>query len=62
MLKKWIQLEDHTYHISKGVVVHEVKCPVCKHHETYIGDSVPTMCYICEEPRFLSDVCPSGVA
>lgn len=45
---RWDILPDYE---SKGITVHEVKCPICKLHETYLGDEIPNFCYICEERR-----------
>lgn len=42
---EWIRLPD----FGEGdMVVHEVKCPICKYQETYMGDKVPERCYVCE--------------
>ena len=52
----WIILPDHTYTICPNVLLHEVRCPKCHTQETYIGDKVPDMCYICEEKRTMPEV------
>lgn len=48
---RWVRLPD--YHDKEDIVVHEVKCPKCNYHETYLGCRVPTACFICEERRYL---------
>lgn len=48
----WEKLPDVLDAMS-GMVVHEVRCRKCKCHETYIGNRVPTECFICEERRYL---------
>jgi hypothetical protein len=55
MIRPWIQLPDNHYDTVSNLIIHEVKCPVCGTHETYIEDHIPTECYICEEPRTLSN-------
>lgn len=46
-MKEWIQLPDKKYN---DVIVHEVKCPVCKYKETYTNDKKPSdHCAVCEE-------------
>jgi len=52
----WIILPDHTYAICPNVIVHEVRCPICHTQETYTGNNVPTMCYICGEKRTMPEV------
>ena len=52
----WIILPDHTYTICPNVIVHEVRCPKCHTQETYTGNNVPAMCYICEEKRTMPEV------
>lgn len=48
-MNNWIKLPDY----NNGThIIHEVKCPVCKLHETYIKD-IPQSCYICGERREL---------
>ena len=49
-MREWIKLPDYD---NGNQVVHEVKCPVCKCHETYLGSDVPKECYICGERRRL---------
>lgn len=44
---KWIKMPDHN---NGNQIVHEVKCPVCKCHETYL-EKAPEVCYVCEERR-----------
>lgn len=48
---KWIKLSDYE---GGHIPVHEVKCPICNSHETYIGDKIPSFCYVCEE-RMVDD-------
>lgn len=45
MNNKWIHVQDSEYN---GMAVHEVKCPVCKHRETYHADRFPKKCLLCE--------------
>lgn len=45
----WIEKPDTVYVTS--YIVHEVKCPVCKVSETFIGYKVPKRCYVCGEER-----------
>lgn len=42
---KWIHIGDTQY---SHLVVHEVKCPVCGHRETYTNDGWPNRCLLCE--------------
>ena len=44
---KWIRLPNFC---NGQYIVHEVKCPKCKCHFTYIGVT-PDRCDICEERR-----------
>lgn len=44
-MSNWIKLEDHAYN---GLLVHEIKCPICKFKETYTGSKIPRSCYICD--------------
>jgi len=46
-MTEWIKMPDYD---NGNQVVHEVKCPVCKYHETYLGKA-PEVCYVCEERR-----------
>lgn len=46
-MREWIKLPDYN---NGNQIVHEVKCPVCKCHETYLGKA-PEVCYVCEERR-----------
>ena len=43
----WIRVQsfDNGYYR-----VHEIRCPKCRHTETYIG-WMPDRCYICDERR-----------
>lgn len=43
---KWIRVSDVQIN---GLLVHEIKCPVCKHKETYHFD-YPKSCYVCDTP------------
>ena len=52
----WIVLPDHIYDVNSKMCVHEVRCPKCHSQETYVGDKVPDMCYICEEKRTMPEV------
>ena len=45
----WIKKPDTVYVTS--YIVHEVKCPVCKVSETFIGHNIPKRCYVCGEER-----------
>ena len=42
---EWIKLPDYD---NGKQIVHEVKCPVCNTHITYISD-IPKSCYVCGE-------------
>jgi hypothetical protein len=44
-MSNWIKLQDYKYN---GLIVHEVRCPVCRLKETYIGSKIPRSCYICD--------------
>lgn len=48
-MNTWIKLPDHTYKICPGVIVHEVKCPICNTHETFVGENFPNFCYVCSK-------------
>ena len=43
---KWIRVSDVQIN---GLMVHEIKCPVCKHKETY-HFNYPKSCYVCDTP------------
>ena len=48
-MKKWINIPSFMNADFLGI--HEIKCPVCGHRETYIGkNNAPSRCYICDEP------------
>jgi hypothetical protein len=44
-MSNWIKLEDHA---CNGLIVHEIRCPVCRLKETYIGSKIPRSCYLCD--------------
>ena len=55
-MQNWIELPDKTYQNFPDIVVHEVRCPKCHHQETYLGNEVPSKCYICDEERSMPEV------
>lgn len=46
---KWIKMPSF---FNNQYWVHQVRCPKCKHTETYIG-MPPENCYVCDERRRL---------
>lgn len=49
VMSRWIKMADY---FNGRNVVHQIRCPKCKHTETYIGIA-PDECYVCEERRRL---------
>ena len=45
---KWLRLSRFD---NGQYIVKEVRCPKCKHTETFIGVT-PEYCYVCEERRY----------